>query len=82
MVVSAVPSGTTIPDGAGNMVPINLVGGAFTTIGGAARGRLARIATDGTVDSFNPGANGDVLSLAPQMNGQVVVGGLFTDRLA
>lgn len=27
VVVSAVPSGTTIPDGAGNMVPINLVGG-------------------------------------------------------
>lgn len=28
VVVSAVPNGTTIPDGAGNMIPINLVGGA------------------------------------------------------
>ena len=28
VVVSAVPNGTNIPDGAGNMIPINLVGGA------------------------------------------------------
>ena len=28
VVISAVPNGTNIPDGAGNMIPINLVGGA------------------------------------------------------
>jgi hypothetical protein len=28
VVVSAVPNGTNIPDGAGNLIPINLVGGA------------------------------------------------------
>ncbi len=41
---------------------------------------LARLNTDGTVDTtFNPDPNASVASLALQANGQIVVGGEFTD---
>jgi uncharacterized delta-60 repeat protein len=61
-----------------------LVGGRFTMIGGGgtgsvSRNRLARLNVDGSVDTiFNPGANGDVLALAVQPDGKILVGGLFT----
>ncbi len=58
-----------------------LIGGNFTSVGGTARNRIARLNADGSVDlSFNPGtgANGEVLCLALQFDGRVLVGGSFT----
>ena len=61
-----------------------VVGGQFSMIGGGgfgstARTRLARLASDGTVDaSFNPGANGNVRSIALLADGRILVGGEFT----
>src|SRR5438093_13241310 len=40
---------------------------------------IGRLNADGTLDaSFNPGATGDVLSLALQADGKVLAGGNFT----
>ncbi len=56
-----------------------LVGGSFTTIAGQPRNNLARLNTDGTVDStFDPGAGGSVYALAIQEDGKILVGGRFT----
>lgn len=56
-----------------------LVAGSFTTIGGQAHNRIARINPDGSVDpTFNPDANGDVLTMAVQADGKIIVGGWFT----
>ena len=61
-----------------------LVSGWFTTIGGGGTGywtrnHIARLSTDGTVDSgFDPGVNYGVWSLARQADGKVVVGGWFS----
>lgn len=58
-----------------------LISGGFTTVNGVARAGIARLATDGTLDtSFNPGAglsfaNGDVVVVQP--DGKVVVAGFF-----
>ena len=38
----------------------------------------ARLAPDGSLDTFDPGANGSVESLAIQADGKIVVGGAFT----
>jgi hypothetical protein len=59
-------------------------GGYFDTIGGAARGNLARLATsggsEGTADSWNPDADGQVNSIALTAFGLTVfVGGDFSD---
>jgi len=59
-----------------------LVGGSFTNIAGYARNRIARLNSDGTLDtSFAATAGGDfdVYSLALQRNGQILVGGGFTN---
>ena len=60
-----------------------LVAGHFGGIGGGTgstpRQNIARLNADGTVDaSFNPGTNGDVLGLAVQADGKILVGGWFT----
>ncbi|HWL16972.1 MAG TPA: putative Ig domain-containing protein, partial [Opitutus sp.] len=62
-----------------------VVGGGFTTVqanGAAApttRNRIARFNADGSLDAaFNPNANGLVLSLAVEPDGQILVGGGFT----
>ncbi len=56
-----------------------LVGGNFTMLGGKPRSNLARLNTDGRLDStFNPGANSTVYSLAVQADGKILVGGNFT----
>src|SRR5262245_2125056 len=56
-----------------------LVGGDFTTVGGTARSYLARVNTDGTLDTgFNPNPDFDVLSIAVQTDGAIVIGGGFS----
>jgi uncharacterized delta-60 repeat protein len=56
-----------------------LVGGAFTTLSGQTRNRLARLLPDGSLDAaFNPNLNSTVQTLALQANGKILVGGSFT----
>ncbi|MFM8828798.1 MAG: fibronectin type III domain-containing protein [Actinomycetota bacterium] len=57
-----------------------LIGGFFTTVGGVARNRVARLNADGTVDaSFtNPNPDSGVYSVAVQGDGKVLIGGDFT----
>ncbi len=56
-----------------------LLGGGFTTLGGTARNRIARLNTDGTLESgFNPDANSDVFCVSMQVDGKVLLGGQFT----
>ncbi|HYJ05517.1 MAG TPA: delta-60 repeat domain-containing protein [Chthoniobacterales bacterium] len=55
-----------------------LMGGAFTSIGGQMRNRIARVDPDtGLADSFNPNAKDTVLTIAVQADGKVLAGGLF-----
>jgi uncharacterized delta-60 repeat protein len=59
-----------------------LIGGFFTNVNGVARNRIARLNLDGGVDSgFDPGTgvSSGVFSMALQTNGQVVIGGGFTN---
>src|SRR5438445_4073026 len=60
-----------------------LIGGNFTTLspnGGAAvtRNHIARLNPDGTLDAFNPNANGGVNAIAVQADGKILAGGAFT----
>jgi len=56
-----------------------VVGGAFTSLGGQVRNRLARILPDGGLDAqFNPNAGGTVNCVVLQPDGRLVVGGAFT----
>ena len=57
-----------------------IFGGGFTTVGGTSRGRVARVSTNGVLDTtfLNPNANDDVYSLALQPDGKLLVGGEFT----
>ncbi|HQQ62815.1 MAG TPA: thrombospondin type 3 repeat-containing protein [Pseudomonadales bacterium] len=58
-----------------------LIGGAFTSVNGVARNRIARLNTDGSLDTgFDPGtgAGGTVYALAVQPDGKLVIGGNFT----
>ncbi len=58
-----------------------LIGGYFTTYNGTARGHIARLFADGSLDaSFNPGtgANEAVYCLALQSDGRIILGGNFT----
>lgn len=58
-----------------------VIGGNFTAFNGANRHHIARLNSDGSVDTtFNPGtgANGQVLSVALQSNGQIVIAGSFS----
>ncbi len=58
-----------------------LVGGGFTSIGGQTRNGVARLNTNGSVDSFNPnfgGGNLFVGSLLVQPDGKIVVSGSFS----
>jgi len=63
-----------------------VVGGLFTTIDGIARGNIARLNSNGSVDSsFDPGTGvtgesfSTVNALALQSDGKVVIGGTFTN---
>ena len=56
------------------------VGGAFTNIGGKTRNYIARLNSDGTVDStFNPNADNWVYSIALDSSGNLYLGGLFNN---
>jgi uncharacterized delta-60 repeat protein len=57
-----------------------LAGGAFTAIGGQARNFIARLnAATGMADSFNPNADGGlVTTIALQPDGKILAGGGFT----
>lgn len=58
-----------------------IIGGSFSTYNGTARNRIARLNTDGTLDtSFDPGTGPDgyLQSLALQTDGKIVIGGSFT----
>jgi uncharacterized delta-60 repeat protein len=60
-----------------------IIGGGFVNFAGTGRNRIARLNNDGTLDtSFlaaGSGANGDVLALAIQTDGKIVIGGTFTN---
>jgi uncharacterized delta-60 repeat protein len=58
-----------------------IIGGNFTAFNGVNRNHIARLNTDGTVDTtFNPGsgANGKVWAVGLQSNGQIFIAGEFT----
>lgn len=61
-----------------------LIGGLFTTYNGVARNHIARLNTDGSLDTtFDPGSgtsgqNGNVMAIAVQSDGQILIGGAFT----
>ncbi|MEX1132391.1 MAG: T9SS type A sorting domain-containing protein [Flavobacteriales bacterium] len=57
-----------------------LIGGFFSAVNGAARIRVARLNTDGSVDTgftTGAGASGSVLAMALQADGKVLIGGEF-----
>lgn len=60
-----------------------LIGGGFATARGAPRSGVARFNPDGTLDAgFDPGAgigDGEIRALALQTNGQIFIGGSFTN---
>ncbi len=57
-----------------------VLGGAFTSIGGITRNRIARIHPNGGLDvDFDPNAGGTVHALALDSNGRIVLGGQFTN---
>ncbi len=59
-----------------------LIGGDFTSVNGVARMHIARLNADGQVDlNFDPGtgANDSVRAIGLQLDGRVVIGGLFTN---
>jgi uncharacterized delta-60 repeat protein len=58
-----------------------IVAGTFIDYGGISRSRVARLNSNGTLDtSFNPGtgANNSVYSVIPQPDGKIIIGGSFT----
>ena len=55
------------------------LGGPFTSVGGTARNRIARLNNDGNLDTgFNPNANSEVRTVAVQADGKILLGGSFT----
>lgn len=74
------------PDAAVNSVALQpdgkvVIGGAFTFVNGFSRSRVARLLSDGSLDTrFDPGTgtDADVHSVLVQSDGKVVIGGAFT----
>ena len=55
-----------------------LIGGEFSSVLGVTRNNIARLNTDGTLDTaFNPNANDFVFSIAVQADGKILAGGFF-----
>lgn len=80
-------NGMTGPDGYVQSVVLLpdgklLVGGSFTNINGVARGRVARLHADGSVDATFlenlEGTDGWIWDLAVQSDGKVLIAGAFT----
>src|SRR5204863_7929911 len=62
-----------------------LIGGDFTAVNSILRNRLARLNTDGSLDSSffaGEGPNGSVRALAVQEDGRILVAGAFTSVAA
>ncbi|MGW8184632.1 MAG: Ig-like domain-containing protein [Candidatus Moraniibacteriota bacterium] len=58
-----------------------IIGGSFTTYNSITRNRIARLNTDGTLDTtFNPGTgpSSDVYGVTIQPDGKIIIGGAFT----
>ena len=56
-----------------------LIGGDFSQVGGTNRSFLARLGTNGAVDtSFAATINGNIHALAVQPDGKILIGGAFT----
>jgi len=60
-----------------------VIGGGFTTVGGVTQNRIARLNTDGSLDTtFNAGASvgvsGQVNAIVLQPDGKILIGGAFT----
>ena len=58
-----------------------LIGGSFTTYNAVARNRMARLNSDGSLDTdfvVGTAANSTVFSIAVQLDGKIVVAGNFT----
>ncbi len=56
-----------------------LIGGGFTVVNGIKRNYIARLNTDGSLDtSFNSNVNSLVYAIAPQTDGRILIGGQFT----
>lgn len=77
------PAITPVPSGSLRAVEIDndqlYVAGAYTSIGGVARTRLARLSLAGVVDtSWSPEPNGIVLALRSNGSGLIYLGGVFT----
>jgi uncharacterized delta-60 repeat protein len=54
-----------------------LIGGAFTTVNGTTRSRIARLSYYGTLDeTFSLNLSSDVQSLAVQPDGKILIGGI------
>src|SRR5439155_26956364 len=78
-------SGLTGPNSAVRSIRIQsdgklVIGGQFSTVNGTARGRIARLNTDGTLDTtFGNGLAGasTVYSVAVQSDGKILIGGYF-----
>jgi len=59
-----------------------IIGGIFSSYQGIARNRIARINSDGSLDTeFNPGtgANDIVSTIVVQPDGKILIGGMFTN---
>jgi uncharacterized delta-60 repeat protein len=59
-----------------------IIAGWFTTFNGVFRSRIARLNTDGSLDSsFDPGfgADGIVTTVAVQTDGKIIIGGYFNN---
>jgi uncharacterized delta-60 repeat protein len=58
-----------------------IIGGVFTSYSGSSINRIARLNTDGTLDtSFNvgTGANSEVRTTSTQSDGKIIIGGFFS----
>ena len=57
-----------------------IIGGSFTLLNGKSRQHIARLNTDGSLDTtFNPGTGADsnISSIAIQADGKILIGGFF-----